>query len=55
MILQNSKTIPGQKTLFFKFKEFSRAKVKFKDFFQVCANPALLYRLFLDHDIIFYF
>ena len=24
---------------FMKFQEFSRTKVKFKDFFQVCANP----------------
>ena len=36
MILQNSRTILGQKTPFFKFLEFSRTKVKF---FQVCANP----------------
>ena len=32
MILQNSRTIPGQKALFFKFKEFSRTKVEFKEF-----------------------
>ena len=31
-ILQNSRTIPGQKALFFKFQEFSRTKVKFKNF-----------------------
>ena len=31
-ILQNSRTIPGQKALFLKFQEFSRTKVKFKNF-----------------------
>ena len=36
MILQISKTIPGQKALFSNSKEFSRTKVKF---FQFCANP----------------
>ena len=50
MILQNSRTIPGQKALFsnsrtkgtfFKFQEFSRTEAKFKDFSRyVCANPA---------------
>ena len=36
MILQNSRTIPGQKALFSNYQEFSRTKVKFC---QVCANP----------------
>ena len=36
MILQISRTIPGQKALFFKFQEFSWTKV---NFFQFCANP----------------
>ena len=31
-ILQNSRTIPGQKALFLKFQQFSRTKVKFKNF-----------------------
>ena len=36
MILQNSRTIPGQKALFSNYQEFSRTKV---NFCQVCANP----------------
>ena len=40
MILQNSRTIPGQKAL------FSRTKVKF---FQVCANPVRACLIYARH------